>query len=109
MDGNCRRQLVGWSIAVGDTPPAANVEGDQWYDVTTARTYVYLGDDYGATAGSEQWVDASPSYVDVEATLLDILPVATDDSDANTNNIALGGLYKVATPGTVLDIRVRLV
>ena len=101
----------GATVRVGSTGPTTNADGSspldngtQWYDTVSGRTYVWYND-----GDSTQWVDSSPSFIDVEKTFVASLTVATGDTDAGNKNVPLGGMYAVGTATSSSDVRVRLV
>ena len=83
-------------VTIGDTAPSSPSEGDQWWDSSVGRLYIYYND-----GNSSQWVDASPSLVG---------PAGADGADGTTytttSNVQLGSLG-IGTPasGTSGEIR----
>lgn len=101
----------GATVQVGSTAPTTNADGTtplnsgtQWYDAVSGRTYVWYND-----GDSDQWVDSSPSFIDVEKTFVASLVVAADEDDARLKDVPLGGMYAVGTATSSSDVRVRLV
>jgi hypothetical protein len=63
------------AIQVSDTAPNANVEGNQWFNSATGRTYVTY---------NNQWVDSSPQSID---------PLALRTNDDNNIEVPKSAVF----------------
>ena len=50
----------GSSVTVSDTAPASPSDGDQWFNSTSLKMFVYYAD-----GSSSQWVPASPQQAEI--------------------------------------------
>ena len=76
----------GSSVTVSDTAPASPSDGDQWFNSTSLKMFVYYAD-----GSSSQWVPASPQQTG---------PAGTDGVDASNPNPTITSVSPSSYDGT---------
>ena len=81
-------EVGGWETAIqppciiSTTPPTIEIPGFLWWDSVYGTLYVYYKD-----ASSEQWVEATPSYLSISSTVSGNAPFNATDGDIWYNTI----------------------